>query len=145
MQKITPFLWYNGNVEEAVSFYTSIFKSSIVNSVNPMHAVIELEGQKLNLFNGGPMFEFTEAISLFISCETQEEIDYYWEKLTEGGEESRCGWLKDQFGLSWQVVPSILTSLLWDKNRSKADAVMQAMLKMRKLDIKILREAHDNA
>ena len=145
MQKINPFLWYDGNIEEVVEFYTSIFKSSIVTSVNPMYAVIELEGQKLFLFNGGPGNPFTDAISLFITCETQEEIDYYWEKLTNGGKESRCGWLKDKFGLSWQVVPSILTSLVWDQNRVKADAAMHAMLKMVKLDIKALQEAHDNA
>ena len=145
MQKITPFLWYNGNVEEAVNFYTSIFKSSKVISRNPMGATVELEGQQLNLFNGGPLFPFTEAISLYVNCETQDEIDYYWNALTKDGKESRCGWLKDKFGLSWQIVPSVLGPLLWDKNKSKADAAMQAMLKMVKLDIKALQEAHDNA
>jgi len=145
MQKITPFLWYNGNVEEAVDFYTSIFKSSKVISKNPMGATVELEGQQLNLFNGGPLFPFTEAISLYVNCETQDEIDYYWNALTKDGKESRCGWLKDKFGLSWQIVPSVLGPLLWDKNKSKADAAMQAMLKMVKLDIKALQEAHDNA
>jgi predicted 3-demethylubiquinone-9 3-methyltransferase (glyoxalase superfamily) len=145
MQKITPFLWYNGNVEEAVDFYTSIFKSSKVISRNPMGATVELEGQQLNLFNGGPLFPFTEAISLYVNCETQDEIDYYWNALTKDGKESRCGWLKDKFGLSWQIVPSVLGPLLWDKNKSKADAAMQAMLKMVKLDIKALQEAHDNA
>lgn len=146
MQKISPFLWYNGNIEEVVDFYTSIFKSSNVISRNPMGATIELEGQQLNLFNGGPLFSFTEAISLYVNCDTQDEIDYYWEALTsDGGKESRCGWLKDKFGLSWQIVPSILVELLWDKDRKKADAAMQAMLKMGKLDIKTLQNAHDNA
>ena len=146
MQKISPFLWYNGDVEKAVDFYTSIFKSSKVISRNPMGATIELEGQQLNLFNGGPMFPFTEAISLYVNCDTQDEIDYYWEALTGGGgKESRCGWLKDKFGLSWQAVPAVLGTLLWDKDKKKADAAMQAMLKMVKLDIKALQEAHDNA
>lgn len=145
MQKITPFLWYNGNVEEAVDFYTTIFKSSKVLSRNPMGATIELEGQQLNMFNGGPLFPFTEAISLYVNCETQEEIDYYWNALIQGGKESRCGWLKDKFGLSWQIVPSVLGPLLWDKNRKKADATMQEMLKMVKLDIKTLQNAHENA
>lgn len=146
MQKISPFLWYNGNIEEVVDFYTSIFKSSNVISRNPMGATIELEGQQLNLFNGGPLFSFTEAISLYVNCDTQDEIDYYWEALTsDGGKESRCGWLKDKFGLSWQIVPSILVELLWDKDRKKADAAMQAMLKMDKLDIKTLQNVHDNA
>jgi len=110
-----------------------------------MGATVELEGQQLNLFNGGPLFPFTEAISLYVNCETQDEIDYYWNALTKDGKESRCGWLKDKFGLSWQIVPSVLGPLLWDKNKSKADAAMQAMLKMVKLDIKALQEAHDNA
>lgn len=145
MQKISPFLWYNGNIEEVVDFYTSIFKSSNVISRNPMGATIELEGQQLNLFNGGPLFSFTEAISLYVNCDTQDEIDYYWEALTQDGKESRCGWLKDKFGLSWQIVPSILVELLWDKDRKKADAAMRAMLKMDKLDIKTLQNAHDNA
>jgi predicted 3-demethylubiquinone-9 3-methyltransferase (glyoxalase superfamily) len=143
MQKITPFLWYNGNVEDAVAFYTSVFKNSKVLSSNSMSAVIELEGQRLNLFNGGPMFKFTEAISLFVSCETQQEVDYYWEHLSAGGEESRCGWLKDKFGLSWQVVPSVLMKLLWSPDRNKADSVMQTMLKMNKLDISLLQAAYD--
>jgi len=108
-----------------------------------MSAVIELNGQTLNLFNGGPMFKFTEAISLFVNCETQDEVDYYWQKLSEGGEESRCGWLKDKFGLSWQIVPDVLMKLLWDKDHVKANNVMQAMLKMAKLDISLLQEAYN--
>ena len=146
MQKISPFLWYNSNVDEVIDLYTSIFKSSKVINRNPMGATIELEGQLLNLFNGGPLFPFTEAISLYVNCDTQDEIDYYWEALTsDGGQESRCGWLKDKFGLSWQIVPSVLGTLLWDKDKKKADAAMQAMLKMGKLDIKTLQNAHDNA
>ena len=145
MQKITPFLWYNGNVEEVVNFYTSVFKSSKIISKYPMGATIELEGQQLNLFNGGPMFQFTEAISLYVNCDTQDEIDYYWDALTQGGKESRCGWLKDKFGLSWQIIPAMLGSVLFDSDRKKADAAMQAMLQMGKLDIHALQEAHDNA
>jgi len=148
MQKVTPFLWYNNNVNEAVDFYTSIFKDSKIISISGpkgsvMSAVIELNGQTLNLFNGGPMFKFTEAISLFVNCETQDEVDYYWQKLSEGGEESRCGWLKDKFGLSWQIVPDVLMKLLWDKDHVKANNVMQAMLKMAKLDISLLQEAYN--
>jgi len=144
MQKITPFLWYNGNIEDAVAFYTTVFKNSKVFSLSSMSAVIELEGQPLNLFNGGPMFQFTEAISLFINCETQEEVDYYWQHLSAGGEENRCGWLKDKFGLSWQVIPSVLTKLLYSPDRKKADSTMRAMLKMRKLDIGLLQAAYEN-
>ena len=110
-----------------------------------MGATIELEGQQLNLFNGGPMFQFTEAISLYVNCDTQDEIDYYWDALTQGGKESRCGWLKDKFGLSWQIIPAMLGSVLFDSDRKKADAAMQAMLQMGKLDIHALQEAHDNA
>ena len=146
MQKITPFLWYNSNVDEVIDFYTSIFKSLKVISRNPVGATIELEGQQLYLFNGGPLFPFTEAVSLYINCDTQDEIDYYWNALTaDGGKESRCGWLKDKFGLSWQIVPAMLGSVLWDSDKKKADAAMQAMLKMGKMDIRALQDAHDNA
>ena len=148
MQKITPFLWYNGQVDDAIHFYTGIFKNASVKSVNHMgpggpvmSATIELEGQLLHLFNGGPMFQFTEAISLFINCETQEEIDYYWDKLYEGGNASRCGWLKDKFGLSWQVVPSVLSQLLNHPDPAKAQRTLQAMLQMTKLVIKDLETA----
>jgi len=149
MQKITPFLWFDNNVDEAVDFYTSVFKDSkIINIIGPkgsaMSAIIELDGQQLNLFNGGPMFSFTEAISFFVNCETQDEVDYYWEHLSAGGEESRCGWLKDKFGLSWQVVPSVLMKFLWDKDPVKSNNVMQAMLKMSKLNISLLQEAYNN-
>jgi predicted 3-demethylubiquinone-9 3-methyltransferase (glyoxalase superfamily) len=145
MQKITPFLWYNSNVDEVIDFYTSVFKSLQVISRNPVGATIELEGQQLNLFNGGPLFPFTEAISLYVNCDTQDEIDYYWEALTQGGKESRCGWLKDKFGLSWQIIPAMLGLVLFDSDKKKADAAMQAMLKMGKLDIITLQNAHDNA
>lgn len=148
MQKITPFLWYNGQVEDALNFYTGIFKNAFVHSVNRMgpggpvmSATVELEGQMLHLFNGGPMFQFTEAVSFFISCDTQEEVDYYWDKLCEGGLPSRCGWLKDKFGLSWQVVPSVLGSLLNHPDPARAQRVMQAMLQMNKLIISDLENA----
>lgn len=148
MQKITPFLWYNGQVEDALNFYTAIFKNASVQSVSRMgpggkvmSATVELEGQLLHLFNGGPMFQFNEAISLFISCDNQEEIDYYWNKLCEGGQPSRCGWLKDRFGLSWQVVPASLGSLLHHPDPAKAQRTMQAMLQMGKLIIKDLEDA----
>lgn len=148
MQKITPFLWYNGQVEDALNFYTGIFKNASVHSVNRMgpggpvmSATVELEGQMLHLFNGGPMFQFTEAVSFFISCDTQEEVDYYWDKLCEGGQPSQCGWLKDKFGLSWQVVPSVLGSLLNHPDPARAQRVMQAMLQMNKLIISDLENA----
>lgn len=148
MQKITPFLWYDGNVAEAIQFYTGIFKTASVKNVSHMgpggpvmSATIELEGQELHLFNGGPMFRFTEAVSFMISCDTQEEIDYFWNKLCDGGTPSRCGWLKDRFGLSWQVIPSVLSQLLQHPDPAKAQRVMQAMLQMNKLVIKDLEEA----
>jgi predicted 3-demethylubiquinone-9 3-methyltransferase (glyoxalase superfamily) len=133
MQKITPFLWFDGNVSEAMKFYCSIFRKSKIVSVNR---------QELIAFNGGPHFKFTPAISLMVHCKDQREIDYYWTKLSKGGEESRCGWLTDKYGLSWQIIPDILRELLGDKNRAKAGRAMQAMLQMRKLDIKALRQAH---
>lgn len=150
MQKITPFLWFDSQAEDAVKFYTSIFKDSEVISTMPgpggsvMGVTFRINGQELIAFNGGPHFKLTEAISLFVNCETQEEIDDLWEKLSEGGEKSRCGWLKDQFGLSWQLVPPILGQMLGDKDRVKADRVMQAMLKMDKLDIAVLKQAYEH-
>lgn len=155
MSKITPFLWFDNNLDEAIKFYTSIFENSKLlyevkygeNGPGPkgtiMTATFELEGQKFMGLNGGPMFKFTEAISLFIACENQEEIDYYWEKLTEGGKKSRCGWLKDKFGLSWQVVPKNLGGLLHNSDPEKANKVMQAMLAMDKLDIATLEKADE--
>jgi len=154
MQKITPFLWFDGKAEEAANFYTSIFKNSKVGRVSRygengpgpkgsvMSATFTLEGQEFMALNGGPQFRFTEAISFFVSCETQEEVDELWEKLSEGGEKSRCGWLKDKFGLSWQIIPTALGELLGDKDPAKAGRVMKAMLQMSKIEIEGLRRAH---
>jgi predicted 3-demethylubiquinone-9 3-methyltransferase (glyoxalase superfamily) len=155
MQKITPFLWFNNNLEEAMNLYVSLFKNSKIVSVNRsgeagpgpkdamMSATFELDGQQFLALNGGPHFTFTPAISMFVNCETQDEIDELWEKLSAGGEKSRCGWLKDKFGLSWQIVPAGLGDMLQDKNPQKAKNTMQAMLQMGKLDIQKLRDAHD--
>ena len=155
MQKITPFLWFDSNAEEAMNFYISIFKNSKALSVarygdagpgpkgTVMVASFELNGQKFTALNGGPRFKFTEAISFVIDCKGQEEVDHYWYKLSEGGEESMCGWLKDKFGLWWQVVPDKLIELMQDKDPKKAGNVMQAMLKMKKIDIAVLEEAYD--
>src|SRR5207245_997868 len=143
MAKITPFLWFDGQAEEAAKFYTSIFKNSRIQSISPMSATFVLAGQKFIALNGGPQFKFTEAISFFVSCETQKEIDYFWEQLSAGGEKSRCGWLKDKYGLSWQIIPSILGELLGDKDPAKSERVWKAMLQMDKMDIKRLKQAHD--
>jgi len=153
MQKITPFLWFDNNAEEAIRFYTTVFKNSKVIQTSRfgeggpgkdgkfMTGTIELEGQQLMLLNAGPMFTFNESISFFISCQNQEEIDYYWEKLLEGGQASKCGWLKDRFGLSWQVVPSILGELMNGKDPAKSQRVVQAMMQMTKFDIEKLKKA----
>jgi len=143
MPTITPFLWFDGKAEAAARFYASIFKNSKIESISPMSATFVLAGQKLIALNGGPQFKFTEAISFFVSCETQKEIDYFWEQLSAGGEKSRCGWLKDKFGVSWQVVPPILGDMLNDEDAGKSQRVMQAMLKMDKLDIKQLEQAYE--
>ncbi len=143
MPKITPFLWFDGKAEAAAKFYTSIFKNSEIESISPMSATFQLAGQKFIALNGGPQFKFTEAISFFVSCETQKEIDYFWEELSAGGEKSRCGWLKDKFGVSWQIVPRILGDMLKDEDAGKSQRVMQAMLKMDKLDIKKLKQAYE--
>jgi predicted 3-demethylubiquinone-9 3-methyltransferase (glyoxalase superfamily) len=145
MQKITPFLWFDGKAAEAAKFYTSIFKHSKIENISPMMASFELEGIKFIALNGGPQFKFTEAISFFVSCQTQREIDYFWEKLSAGGKKSRCGWLKDKFGVSWQIVPPILGELLNDEDETKSQRVMEAMLKMDKLDIKTLKQAYHTA
>ena len=147
MQKITPFLWFNDNAEEAMHFYTSIFKNSKIGNImrngdTVMSVNFQLDGQDFMALNGGPQFKFTEAISLFVTCENQEEVDYFWEKLSEGGEQSRCGWLKDKFGLSWQIVPRILGELLQDKDPKKANNVMNAMLAMDKIDVQMLQRAY---
>jgi predicted 3-demethylubiquinone-9 3-methyltransferase (glyoxalase superfamily) len=155
MQKITPFLWFDDKAEEAMNFYVSIFKNSKIGSVarygeagpgpkgTVMTAVFELNGQEFIALNGGPHFKFTEAISFVVNCETQEEVDEFWEKLSEGGEKSRCGWLKDKYGLSWQVVPNVLGKLMQDKDPEKSKRVMEAMLQMDKLDIKTLKQAYE--
>ena len=143
MQKITPFLWFDGKAGEAAKFYTSIFKNSKITSVSPMSATFELAGQKFIALNGGPQFKFTEAISFFVNCETQQEVDDLWEKLTAGGEKQRCGWLKDKFGLSWQIIPSALGKMLQDKDAARSKRVMQAMLQMEKIDIQRLQQAYD--
>lgn len=145
--KITPFLWFDDQAEEAVKFYRSIFKNSRIVSVmrngkQVMGVTFRINGQELIAFNGGPHFKFNCAISLFVHCRTQREVDYYWIKLTNGGAESRCGWLTDRFGLSWQIVPDILSEVLGDKDPVKAGRAMQAMLQMRKLDIQTLKRAH---
>lgn len=155
MQKITTFLWFNDQAEEAANFYVSLFRNSkIVNIARygeagpgPAGSVLivdfELDGQRFQALNGGPMFKFTEAISLVVHCETQAEVDEYWEQLSAGGEKSRCGWLKDKYGLSWQIVPTVLPRLMADKDAAKANRVMQAMLQMDKLEIARLQQAYE--
>ena len=149
MQKITTFLTFNDQAEQAANFYTSLFKDSKIEEIMRagdavMGVSFQLAGQHYNALNGGPSFTFTEGISLFVNCETQAEVDQLWEKLTsDGGEESRCGWLKDKFGVSWQIIPSVLGEMLGDKDPEKASRVMQAMLKMNKIDIKGLQDAYD--
>jgi predicted 3-demethylubiquinone-9 3-methyltransferase (glyoxalase superfamily) len=158
MQKITPFLWFDDQAEQAVKVYASIFKNSKVGRIlrygeeaakttgRPVGSVLtiefELQGQKFVALNGGPLFKFNESISFVVNCETQEEVDYFWEKLTaDGGHGSQCGWLKDKFGVSWQVVPTVLIDMLHDKDPRKSDRVMQTMLQMQKIDINKLKEA----
>ncbi len=160
MQKITPFLWFDGQAEDAVNFYTSVFKNSKIDRIlryteeaaetsgRPVGSVLtiefEIEGQKFVALNGGPLFKFNESVSFVINCETQEEVDYFWEKLTaDGGEESQCGWLKDKFGVSWQVTPTVLIDMLHDKDPEKAERVMNAMLEMQKIEIPKLKAAYD--
>jgi len=136
MGKITPFLWFDGRLEEAVRFYTSVFRNSRVVSLNPMTATFVIEGQEFMGLNGGSMFQFNQAVSFFVKCETQDEVDYYWNALTaDGGREGQCAWLKDRFGVSWQVVPAALGRHLSDPDREKAGRVMAAMRKMNKIII----------
>ena len=159
MQKITPFLWFDHEAEEAVKFYTSIFKNSKIGRIlrcdqeaakasgRPAGSVLtiefEIEGQKFVALNGGPQFKFNESVSFVVNCETQEEVDHFWAKLTsDGGEESACGWLKDKFGVSWQITPTILIDMLHDKDSEKSERVMKAMLQMQKIDIKRLKNAY---
>ena len=142
MQKITPFLWFDGKAEEAANFYVSLFKNAKIVSASAMSATFEIDGQEFIAFNGGPMFKFTEAISLFVKCDTQEEIDRLWDKLSEGGQKQKCGWLKDKYGVSWQIIPPVLGQMLQDKDPAKSKRVMQAMLQMDKIDIAALQRAY---
>lgn len=153
MHKITPFLWFDGRAEEAASFYTSVFKNSKLGRIarygdagpgakgTVMSASFEIDGQEFVALNGGPQFEFTPAISFLVHCETQDEVDYLWEKLSDGGQEIQCGWVTDRFGVTWQIVPTILGQLLADKDSAKVSRVMKAMLQMKKLDIDRLKQA----
>jgi predicted 3-demethylubiquinone-9 3-methyltransferase (glyoxalase superfamily) len=162
MQKITPFLWFDGQAEDAVTFYTSIFKESKIGRIlryseevakvsesgQPVGSVLTIEfeigGQKFVALNGGPQFQFNESVSFVVNCETQKEVDYYWEKLSaDGGQESACGWLKDKFGVSWQITPTVLIDMLHDKDAGKAERAMHAMLQMKKIDIATLKAAQD--
>jgi predicted 3-demethylubiquinone-9 3-methyltransferase (glyoxalase superfamily) len=147
MRKVTPFLWFDNQAEEAMNHYLSIFKNSRTLSVSRangkvMSVSFELDGQEFMALNAGPSFKFTEAISFFVNCETQEEVDALWQRLSEGGQEGRCGWLKDKFGLSWQVVPAALRTLISDPDRNKSKAVLDAMMKMNKIVIVDLQRAH---
>jgi len=147
MQKISPFLWFDDKAEQAANFYTSIFKNSKILKVSPgpkgsvMSVTFLLDGQEFMALNGGPLFKFTEAVSFFVHCETQQEVDELWEKLSAGGEKGRCGWLKDKHGLSWQIVPTVLGKLMNQSDPAKSKRVMEAMLKMNKLDISGLEQA----
>jgi len=159
MQKISPFLWFDDNAEEAAKFYTSIFKNSKIGKISRygkegyeihrrpagtvMTVEFEIDGQKFIALNGGPQFKFTEAVSFSVDCKTQDEVDELWEKLTDGGEEAACGWLKDKYGLSWQINPTILGEMLQDKDPKRAGRVMEAMLKMKKIDIRALKKAYE--
>lgn len=155
MQKITPFLWFDGKAEEAANFYTSIFKNSKLGQIrrygdagpgpkgSVLTASFAIEGQEFVALNGGPQFTFTPAISFFVNCETQEEVDEFWDKLSEGGRKNRYGWLQDKFGVSWQIVPTALGKLLGDPDPEKSSRVMKAMLQMEKLDIRGLQEAYE--
>ena len=155
MKKITPFLWFDGKAEEAMNYYVSIFKNSKILGVTRygeegpgpkgtvMTAAFELNGHEFTALNGGPQFTFSPAISFVVHCETQQEVDELWEKLSEGGEEQNCGWLKDKYGLSWQVIPTMLIEWLQDKDAEKSRRVMKAMLQMDKIDIKTLKQAYE--
>jgi predicted 3-demethylubiquinone-9 3-methyltransferase (glyoxalase superfamily) len=142
VQKVTPFLWFKDQAEEAARFYVSLFKDARVTDVTPMSATFEIDGQQFIAFNGGPHYTLTPAISLFVNCETQGEVDELWEKFSEGGEKSRCGWLTDKYGLSWQIIPSVLGKRLQDKDPAKSKRVMAAMMQMGKIDIAAIEEAY---
>lgn len=142
MQRITPFLWFKDQALQAATFYTSIFRNSKILETGPMSTRFRLEGLEYIAFNGGPALKINAAISLFISCDTQKEVDYYWRRLSAGGKVVQCGWVRDKFGVSWQVVPNVLGELLGDPDRAKADRAMKAMLGMKKLSIRGLKRAH---
>jgi len=149
MQKVTPFLWFDGKAEEAMNLYVSLFKNARIVELHRagdngpvMSGTFEIDGAKYHAFNGGPMFTFSPAVSMFVNCETQAEVDTLWDRLLEGGEAQRCGWLKDRFGLSWQIVPSNLGKRLRDKDPVKAKRVMEAMMQMIKLDMAEIEKAH---
>ena len=156
MQKITPFLWFDNQAEEAANFYVSLFKNSKIGSIrrygdagpgskgSVMSVIFQLEGQEFFALNGGPHFKFTPAISLFVNCENQQEVDELWEKLSAGGRKDRCGWLQDRYGLSWQIIPTALSQLMSDPDPAKSSRVMKAMLQMDKIDIARLKEAYEN-
>jgi predicted 3-demethylubiquinone-9 3-methyltransferase (glyoxalase superfamily) len=156
-QTITPFLWFDGNAEEAVNFYTSVFKDGRIVSIDRypdefeemrgkvLTAVFELNGQEFMAIDGGPQYKFTEAVSLYVNCESQEEVDAYWNKLAEGGEILMCGWLKDKYGLTWQIIPKALPEMLQDKDRARAKRVMDTMMQMKKIDVAELQKAYDGA
>jgi len=156
MQKITPFLWFDNQAEEAANFYVSLFKNSKVGSIrrygdagpgpkgSVMSVIFQLEGQEFFALNGGPHFHFTPAISLFVNCENQEEVDELWEKLSAGGRKDRCGWLQDKYGLSWQIIPTALSQLMSDPDPTKSSRVMKAMLAMDKIDIARLKAAYED-
>ena len=155
MQTITPFLWFDGKAEEAANFYVSVFQNSKIASItrygeagpgpkgSVMSATFQLDGQEFIALNGGPMFTFSPAISFFVHCESQKEVDKLWEKLSEGGEKQRCGWLKDKYGVSWQIVPTVLGQMLSDRDGERSKRVMNAMFQMDKLDIKTLKQAYE--
>ena len=149
MDKITPFLWFDGNVEAAMNHYLRVFPNSTIENVTRgpngavMSATFRLEGQRFHALDGGPQFKFTEAISLFVDCQNQQEVDELWEKLSAGGQKSQCGWLKDKFGLSWQIIPKALGEMLGDKDPVKSKRVMEAMLQMKKIDVEGLKRAYD--
>jgi predicted 3-demethylubiquinone-9 3-methyltransferase (glyoxalase superfamily) len=157
MQKITPFLWFDGKAEEAANYYVSIFKNARIGTTrsygeagpgpkgSAMSVEFELDGQQFIGLNGGPQFAFTPAISFFVNCETQEEVDELWDKLSAGGKKNRCGWLQDKFGLSWQIIPTALGKLMSDPDPEKSKRVMKAMLQMEKIDVNGLKQAYDNA
>lgn len=157
MQNITPCLWFDGKAEEAMNFYVSVFKNSKIVSVTRygdagpgkkgtvMIGTLQIDGQEFHALNGGPEYTFTPAISFVVNCETQQEVDQHWDKLSKGARSWRCGWIQDKYGVSWQIVPSILRKLLQDKDAGKASRVMKAMLKMDKMDIELLQQAYDHA